>query len=148
MKAVKLFVNLSLVALLAGCASSDKQAEARFDKNNDPRVGEEVRQVCYTRSISGWSDVDNDRDALLVHLGNNRSYKVSLVGACDPDWAMIGIGVISRTGSGCMGTGDRIVTDAQPERRSACSINRIYEWHADAGKEAKNTDSSAEKTSE
>ena len=131
MKPVKMLVNLSLVALLTGCASSSEQAKSRYDKNHDPRVGEEVGQVCHTRSIRGWSNVDNDRDALLVHLNNNRTYKVSLIGACDPDWAMIEIAVITRTGLGCMGTGDRIVTDAQPERRTSCSISRINEWHSD-----------------
>lgn len=129
MKPAGLLVNLSIIGLLSGCAGSSEQAKSQYAIDNDPRVGEEVRQVCHTRSIRSWSNVDNDRDALLVHLNNNRTYKVSLIGACDPDWAMFEIAVITRTGSGCMSAGDRIVTDAQPERRSSCSISRIYEWH-------------------
>ena len=129
MKGFKLSVLLSITAFVMGCASSSEQGQIQYDKNNDPRVGEQVRQICHSRSVSGWSSVDNDRNALLMHMGNNETYKVSLIGACDPDWAMMGIAVISRGGSSCISAGDKIVTDAQPKRRSACSISRIYQWH-------------------
>ncbi|MDP5137456.1 DUF6491 family protein [Rheinheimera baltica] len=127
MKFAKLIFAQSILALLFGCANYTKQDTTTFDKNNDPRIGEEVRQLCFTQSISGWRAVDNDRSALLVNMGSNETYKVALVGACDPDWATMGIAVISR--AGCMSAGDKIVTDAQPKRHAACTVSRIYKWN-------------------
>ena len=127
MKFTKLIFAHSILALLFGCANYPQQDTTTFDKNNDPRIGEEVRQLCFTQSISGWSAVDNDRSSLLVNMGINETYKVALVGACDPDWATMGIAVISR--AGCMSAGDKIVTDAQPKRHAACTVSRIYKWN-------------------
>lgn len=129
MNAAKVLFAYSILTLLFGCAGSSIQNTTAFDKDNDPRIGEEVGQVCHTRSISGWSAVDNDRDALLVKVGNRETYKVDLVGACDPDWAMTGIAVITRGGAGCLSKGDKIVTDAQPKRHSACVITHIHKWN-------------------
>ena len=38
------------------------------------------------------------------------------------------IAVISR-GAGCISAGDKIVTDAQPQRHSACTVSSIYKWN-------------------
>ena len=85
MRFIKLIFAHCVLALFFGCANYTEQDTTNFDKNNDTRIGEKVRQLCCTRSISGWGAVDNDRNALLMHMGSNETYKVALVGACDPD---------------------------------------------------------------
>lgn len=125
-----MYLPVALAAsLLAGCASNDDLVKAKYDKENDPRVGDEIERVCFNNNISGWSDVDNDNNALLVHFGAKRSYKVKLIGMCEADWAMARIAVVSRIGSSCMSVGDKIVTDAQMNSLSSCTITDIYEWH-------------------
>ena len=122
-------------ALLLGCASSSEQAKTRFDKDNDPRVGEEVSQVCYARNISGWSNVDNDDNALIVNIRNKETYKVALIGGCNPDRAINKVAVITRGANGCMSAGDKLSTDSQLNKQASCTIRGIYEWNADSGKE-------------
>ena len=130
------YVNTMVLSLMAawmtGCATSTEPETVLFDKLNDPRIGEKVSQVCFTRSIQSWSQVDNDRNALIVIMNDKKSYKVTMAGACDPDWARIGIAVISRGSSNCFGPGDRIATDAQVSRRASCTITRVHAWDPDA----------------
>lgn len=125
MKYILTLVIIVITSLTTGCAATDNTDTVNY--NNDPRVGDSIDRVCFNKSISGWSDVDNDNSALLVHFGVNRSYKVKLVGMCESNWAMTRIAVVSRLGSSCMSTGDKIVTDAQ---LGSCTITDIFEWHA------------------
>lgn len=116
--------------LIAGCGSTpDDTAEAAWE--SDPRVGEEVTQVCFTREVSSWQNVDNDRYALILKMINKDTYKVKLMGTCDPDMATSRIAVISRPGTSCFSRGDRIRTDGDLSRDygSACTISRIYKWN-------------------
>lgn len=135
MKYILISLVLVLSTALSGCSSTTEKETPRYTKENDPRVGDSVSQVCFNSGISGWSEVDNDRNALLVHFGVNRIYKVQLIGMCEADWAMSRIAVISRTNSSCMSRGDKVLTDAQNHATSSCSITKIYEWHDIAEKE-------------
>jgi hypothetical protein len=123
-----------LPAYMAGCASQEEKVVIPLD--NDPRVGEEVRQICFTRSIDSWSDVDNDRNAVILRMNVKDYYKLKISPGCDPQWAMSRIAVISRPGSGCLSRGDRIKTDADPfrGRGMACVITAINKWDPDAVK--------------
>jgi len=126
---LKNFVSL-LAVLFAGCASvSDDKAGTPLD--SDPRTGEEVNQVCFTRNIHSWNKVDNDRQALILEMNNRETYKLKLGGGCDPDWAMVQIAVITRGGANCFSSGDRIRTDGDM-RGMACIILGINKWDADA----------------
>lgn len=119
--------------LLAGCASAPDEKD-KTPVDLDPRVGEEVTQVCFIRNIDSWSNPDNDNDALILRMNNRDSYKLKLGGSCDPDWAMVHIAVISRGGANCFSAGDRIKTDSDTSRGygSACIITRINKWDPDA----------------
>jgi len=122
-----------LPLLLAGCASSmDDRVEIPLD--SDPRVGEKVNQVCFSRNIDSWYNVDNDRYAVVVVMNNRDTYKLKLSGGCDPDWAMSHLAVITRTGSGCYSRGDRVRTDATTSRGhgSVCTIVGINKWDSKA----------------
>ena len=121
---------------MAGCASTEDKVVIPLD--SDPRIGEEVQQACFTNSIDSWSDVDNDRNAVIIKMNNREYYKLKISGGCDPQWAMSTIAVISRGGSSCYSRGDRIKTDADPFRGygSACVITAINKWHPEAIKQA------------
>ena len=122
-----------LPLLLAGCAlTSDDTAVTSLD--SDPRVGEEVRQVCSTRSIHSWANVDNDRNAVILVMRNRDAYKLKLSGGCDPDWAMTHLQVITRPGASCFSRGDTIRTDADVSgsHASACIISGINRWNPEA----------------
>lgn len=126
---------LVLPMLVAGCATTEK---IEIPLDSDPRIGEEVKQVCFTRSIDSWSDVDNDRNAVVIKMNNRDYYKLKLSGGCDPQWAMSRIAVITRGGSNCYTRGDRVKTDGDPFRGggTACVITAINKWDPDAVKKA------------
>jgi hypothetical protein len=131
-KLLTIFI-IMIPVLLAGCASTlDDKTEVPLD--SDPRVGEEVSQVCFTRNIDSWQNVDNDRNAVIVEMNNRETYKLKLSGACDPDWATVSIAVITRSGSTCFSRGDSLKTDGDMARGhgSACTISRIYKWNPEA----------------
>lgn len=124
---------------LGGCASQEEKVLIPLD--SDPRVGDEVRQVCFTRNIDSWNDVDNDRNAVVIRMNNRDYYKLSLSGGCDPQWAMSHLAVITRIGSNCYTRGDRVKTDGDSFRgyASACVITKINKWDPDAAKPAEKT---------
>jgi hypothetical protein len=123
-----------LPAYLAGCASQEEKVVIPLD--NDPRIGEEVQQLCFTGNINSWSEVDNDRHAVILRKSVKDYYKLKITPGCDPQWAMSTIALISRPSSPCLTRGDRIKTDADPFRGlgSACIITRINKWDPDAAK--------------
>lgn len=135
MKKTLTVLTLVLSWYLVGCATQEEKPVIPLD--SDPRVGDEVRQVCFTRSIDSWSDVDNDRNAVVLKMNNRDYYKLKLSGGCDPQWAMSTLAVITRVGSSCYTRGDRIKTDGDSFRGygSACSILQINKWDPDAVKQ-------------
>jgi hypothetical protein len=119
-----------LIVLLGGCAAS-REDKPKIPLESDPRIGESVDQVCFTRNIRSWDSVDNDRNGVLLKMINRDEYKLKLTPGCNPDWAMVHVAVITRTGSGCYSRGDMIKTDGDVAqgRGSACTIVRINKWH-------------------
>ena len=137
MKKPMMILVLMLPVLLIGCASTgDDTAKVALD--SDPRVGEEVNQVCFIRNIDSWQNVDNDRRAVIVRMNNKDTYKLRLGGGCDPEWAMLHLGIGTRAGSSCFSRGDRIKTDGDTSRGygTACNILGINKWDPDAVKPA------------
>ncbi|RYG35144.1 MAG: hypothetical protein EON93_07015 [Burkholderiales bacterium] len=118
----------SAVLLAAACSSTPDEAAA--NKPADPRQGAEVKNVCFTSQIRDWRE--NDRQSVIVTVGNRKEYKLSLIGGCDPGDAFTSIGLISRFGGGsCLTPGDELVTDTR-FANGLCRIDRIYEWNKDA----------------
>jgi len=119
-------------ALAIAACSTAANTEVAADAKPDPRQGAEVRQVCFSQQIRNWREVKEDRRAVIVEKGLKEEYKLSLIGACQPQDAFLNIGLVSRVGSGsCLSTGDRLVTDAR-YNDGDCVISKIYEWHKDA----------------
>lgn len=125
------FFSAAMAAiLLAACASPPAQTA---DARPDPRQGEEVNNICFTQQIRNWRE--NDRRSIIVEVGVRDEYKLELIGTCQPQDAFLSVGLVGRVGGGsCLERGDRLVTDARYNDGS-CSIQRIYKWNKDAGKE-------------
>ena len=121
---------------MAGCASTEDKVAIPLD--SDPRIGEEVKQVCFARNIDSWNDVDNDRNAVILKMKNRDYYKLKLSGGCDPQWAMMNLAVITRGASNCYTRGDRVKTDGDPFRGygTAWVITAINKWDPEAVKQA------------
>ena len=137
MKIPMMIFMIVLPALLAGCASTRGET-AKTPLDSDPRVGEEVRQVCFTRNLDSWQNVDSDRRAVILKMNNRDTYKLKLGGGCDPEWAMLHLAIETRVGSSCFSRGDRIKTDGDTSRGygTACTILGINRWNPDAVKPA------------
>ncbi len=144
---MKLFKYLMVLAclLLASCASTEPEKEL-VSIENDPRIGERVNRACFISNMDGWSNVDNDDNALIMTMRRNEQYKLNLLGACDADWAMYRIAIIGKSGSGCIERGDKIKTDANTMRGMSCTIMSINKWHPE--KLEKTTEKTAEVDSE
>jgi len=129
--------NSILVLIVAGflsaCATTEKAPKVSIEE--DPRIGPEVDRACSIRHIRGWSQVDNDRNALIVNLSHKKSYKVSLIGACQPEWANFAIGIENKIASHCITKHDKLYTDSQDFKGMHCRITKIEEWYPDKLKE-------------
>ena len=97
----------------------------------DPRLGEELQQLCPVRAISDFSE--NGRDTLVISM-NKDSYLIETRRTCYALRDAMGIGV--SPGATCLRPGDQLlVTDATtpggpatPMGTDRCTINRIFRW--------------------
>ena len=123
----------TLPVLLTGCATSQDD-KAKIPLDSDPRVGEEVSQVCFVQNLDSWQNVDNDRRAVILKMINRETYKLKLSGSCDPDFAMTRLAVKTHGGSNCFSRGDIVKTDGDVSRGhgSGCVVMSIHKWDATA----------------
>lgn len=130
---MKHLIAACLAGLVAAGCQSAAASHDKADAKPDPRQGKQVSQVCFSQQIRNWRA--NDRDSVIIEKGFKQEYKLDLIGTCQPEDAFSSIGLISRVGGGsCLTVGDKLVTDARYTAAGPCSIQRIYEWHKDAGK--------------
>jgi hypothetical protein len=119
---------LIAAAALAACSSTSGPATpsgiARYA--DDPRLGDEARNICFARSIDGFSM--NERDSVVLHEGRNR-YLVAISGTCmDLEYAEA---IALDTPTGCLTPGDAIIVSRAmggtlgPQR---CIITEIRNW--------------------
>jgi len=129
---------------ISSCASTNTE-EVLVSVENDPRIGDKVQQACFINSINSWSNVDNDHNALLIHMNSRQKYKLNLAGTCDADWAIYRIAIIGKSGSACVQRGDRLRTDANTMRGMSCTIMSINKWHPEKLDEKVTADKEIEK---
>lgn len=127
---------IAAAAALAACSSTPGTASPRGIERyaEDPRLGEETRQICFARSIDGFSMAE--RDSVLLHEGRDR-YMVEVAGACvDLEHAEA---IALDTPTGCLSRGDSVIVTRSlggnlgPQR---CMITRIHDWDRKATKTA------------
>ena len=115
---------LAAAVSLASCSATDDIADNEKQEIS-PRQGEEVQQVC---NINGWTNADHEHNALIVNTMRRESFRLTLVGICDPDWAMHRIAMSNKSGRDCITRGDRIITDANTNRGAFCTVTKIHKW--------------------
>ncbi|MCI5046112.1 MAG: DUF6491 family protein [Aquisalinus sp.] len=128
--------------LLTACASTDEERSSKIEAD-DPRLGEQVNRICFTRTIDNFKTV-SDRQVILS-ASPSREYLVE-TGACFQLDRAQRIGLTDRGGN-CLTRGDIILVSEdlfasrsnvqQPDR---CFIRSMYEWDADATDEEDETE--------
>jgi hypothetical protein len=135
-------MRLALLAtasvLLTACASqapADAKPKGVAQFAGDPRLGEEVRNVCFTSTISGFHDATDD--TVVISKGRD-DYLVEVYGNCfNLDQAQQ-IAVDSTTN--CLGKGDHLITsdsisgfhDDTGFGVQRCMIKSVHKWDSRA----------------
>ena len=123
---------------MTGAALADDE-EMSLDE--DPRLGKEVRRICFARTIDGFSFVDEYDNTVLLEEGVNDLYLVTLSGACSHNRLRFAqsVAIDTRPGGGCLTRGDRLIFSDSFDfsGRSSldfqrCLVRDIYEWDEDA----------------
>ena len=133
MKGYLIILLFMVSALLTGCAATQDD-KAKIPLGSDPRVGEEVQQVCFIRDLDGWQNVDNDRKAVILRMNNGETFKLKLIGGCNPSIWDLSLAVRTNSASGCFSPGDMVKTDGDITRGygSECKVTSIHKWDAQA----------------
>lgn len=126
------------LAVTATGFANPKDDDETNSEAPDPRIGEEVRSICFQSSINGWRALKGEDDVVLLNRGVNDWYRVELLGVCR--WtdfrSALAIGIESRPAGGCVTRGDVIIVEDGPGFNRRCTITKIYEWDDDAGEES------------
>ena len=106
----------------------------------DPRIGDEVRRICFASNIDGFRFSDDHRDAVLLEARVNDWYFVELLGGCRGSGLRFAQAIAIETrGSSCLSRGDRLIFsdglrfDARDAHQRRCLVGKIYEWDDAAG---------------
>lgn len=147
--------RIALTALLlvaSACATelTPEQLEAREQEKadqvfaDDPRRGEQVRNLCFASQIDSFGQTT--KRAVVVREGRDHFLIETFPGCFDLDYAQ---GLAIDSFSSCLSKGDRILAFDTPFGNSghngiqqSCRVKAIYKWDKDAGEE----DSEAEDT--
>lgn len=137
--------GLGALAMTATGFADPKSADEKQESEaRDPRIGDEVRNICFQSSINGWRAVKGEDDVVLLQRGVRDWYWVELLGVCR--WtdlrSALAIGIESRPGGGCVTRGDVIIVEETPGFNRRCTITGIYEWNEDAGEEGEEDEES------
>lgn len=131
-----------LVFLLSACATAANGGTAERSENSgiaqfagDPRLGEEVRNMCFASNVDGFSSPT--KDTVILTVSPSKQYLVETQSCFNLDRAKsIGLD----TSSSCASRGDSlIVSDSAFGLRDSsgigpdrCLIRSIYAWDKDA----------------
>ncbi|TGY89959.1 hypothetical protein E5163_02145 [Marinicauda algicola] len=128
---------MALPAVLAACQNLDLRDEPEdfMGYQGDPRLGEPVGRICFTREISGFGETT--QDTVIVEAGANDSYLVKTFGRC-ADLEHADSMALDQFGASCLTEGDSIIPydtafgpDAVGLPPRGCMIDEIYRWRPD-----------------
>ena len=144
----------ALLLVVSACATelTPEQLEAREQEKadqvfaNDPRRGEQVRNLCFASQIDSFGQTT--KRAVVVREGRDHFLIETFPGCFDLDFAQ-GLGIDSF--GGCLSKGDRILAFDSPFGNSghggvqqSCLVKAIYEWDEDAGEDDGNVEEESE----
>lgn len=124
--------------LLAACASqapADPRPKGVAQFAGDARLGDEVRNVCFTSTISGFHDATDD--TVVISKGRD-DYLIEVFGSCFNLDRAHQIAVDTRTS--CLGKGDHLITsdsisgfhDDTGFGVQRCAIKSVHKWDSRA----------------
>ena len=131
-----------LVFLLSACATAanggmaEQQADGIEKFAGDPRLGEEVKSMCFASNVDSFSSPTDD--TVILKIGVSKEYLVETSTCFDLDRAM---SIALDTTSSCASRGDSlIVSDSvfgmdrstAGSRPNRCMIRSIHVWNGDA----------------
>lgn len=125
---------IAAFGVMGTARSADEAADG------DPRLGEEVRQICFSRNISNFQTIDDEDDAVLLERGVNDWYKTTLAGACDRNRLRFAqsVAIDNRPRGGCIRRGDALIFsdsafgDFSFPNATRCIIVEIHRWNPKA----------------
>ncbi|WP_306252257.1 DUF6491 family protein [Parvularcula sp. IMCC14364] len=136
-------LGLSGCLLAAACASTEDK-QSRFIDADDPRRGEQVNRICFSRTIDSFKTV-SDRQVIL-EASPRREYLVETSSCFQLDRAQR-IGLTGH-GGGCLSRGDIMLVSenifagrSNTQSPDRCFIQAMYEWNPDAAEEESKEDS-------
>ena len=131
--------------------AAKQQAKADAVFADDPRRGELVDKVCFTRQIDSFGETT--KRAVVIREGRDYYLVETFPGCFDLDWAQ---SLAFDSFSSCLSKGDRLVAfdnafghnDRGVGQPQTCRVKAIYEWDRDAETEepAADEDTSGDKT--
>lgn len=136
MKKSTRLLTVATIAALAACATPETSgSEPAVDEADDARIGAEVRNLCFTGNISGFSDYDG-KTGLIVRKGPLDEYLVKLLPGCAPLSNPQRVGLDTGIGSSCLSRGDDLIVSNRffaneneaPFDTDRCRVAAIYEW--------------------
>lgn len=141
MRLMPLFLAAALAVVPACATEPTDDTETLAEALADPRVGEKVNRICFSRGINGFSEWDGP-DGIILRRGVNDRYLVLVARGCFNIDDAQRIGIDQRFGGGCLSRGDRLFISRSifPNPRDRfdvdrCTITAIYEWDEDAAEE-------------
>ena len=140
MKYFQITIITLLVVGLSACASSPQtrdQPKGIAAYKGDARLGEQVKKICFNRSIDGFYNAT--RDTVVLTKGVAEDYIVEVRGICRNLATAKSIAVDSTLS--CVTRGDALIvstsafslddgTGVGPDR---CYIEKMYRWNKDLG---------------
>ncbi len=131
MKTAYLVLSLTAAALMAApsAMSFDGSDPA---SGGDPRLGEEVSQICFSSSINRWSEVKGEDGVILLDRTANDWYRLEISEGCSEKLIRRAnhINIETKPGTGCLRVNDSISLVDYGGLELPCRIKRINKWNA------------------
>lgn len=134
------FAGVLLVAANAFAEDASGAAKA------DPRIGDEVHEICFVRNINGWKALNDVDNVVLLDRNVNDWHYVELQGYCPSRIFRSAefIGIESRPSGGCLTRGDVIIVRDFGHFTNRCFVRKISKWDGKAKAPEEDGESSPE----
>lgn len=123
------FYSVAFAGVLFAAANAFAE-DASGAAKPDPRIGEEVHEICFVRNINGWKALKGVDNVVLLDRNVNDWHYVELQGYCPSRIFRQAefIGIESRPSGGCLTRGDVIIVRDVGHFTNRCFVAKISKW--------------------